>query len=232
MSKRTNLIALMLGTLVGLGCGGKASTNAAEISSGGGAGVGETAGTPANMMTGGTLVTTGAGSGGGVIGQGGAGQGGTSVVSRVPVKHRAVAIACDHDRPSPDPEAPDSGFAQCHSHAECMAGPNGRCSGNGRGGWSCTYDQCFEDSDCASPAGDNGPSPRCRVDSDCGDGYCSPTFGGCGNYWGVVSYFCHTPEDECIDDGDCGKGGLGYGPYCAYAPAVGHWKCSSSECVG
>jgi hypothetical protein len=267
MPKRTNVI-LVLGTLVALGCGGKATSDSAT---GGGAGVGETGGTPINVTTGAsgsaTTVTTGAsgsattvttGGGASMMGQGGAG--GTSVVSRVPLKHRPAAIACDHERPSSDPFAPDSGLAQCHSHAECTAGNNGRCGGNGHDGWHCTYDECFEDSDCPSPdggkgyalcqctagfrsdnnvclGGDNlGPpphttSPMCRIDADCGDGYCSPTFGACGNYSGVVSYYCHTPDDECIDDTDCGADAA-FGPYCAYAPAVGHWKCSNSQCAG
>jgi hypothetical protein len=72
-------------------------------------------------------------------------------------------------------------------------------------------------------------SGNCRTDADCGNaGYCSPTLGPCGNYAGVTSYYCHTPQDECLDDGDCG-GALGY---CAYSDAAGHFKCSNAQCVG
>ncbi|HKU40744.1 MAG TPA: hypothetical protein VJR89_21435, partial [Polyangiales bacterium] len=47
---------------------------------------------------------------------------------------------------------------------------------------------------------------NCRVDADCGQsGYCSPSFGSCGSLDGVVAYYCHTCQDECIDDEDCSR---------------------------
>ena len=72
---------------------------------------------------------------------------------------------------------------------------------------------------------------NCRTDADCGEGgACSPTLGDCGDYAGVVAYYCHTPTDECVDDADCtGTAGRGY---CAYNPAAGHWMCSDAQCVG
>lgn len=192
--------------------------------------------------------------------QGGAGsagmpQGGTGGVGpHAPQSHRASATPCDHTRPSPDPGAPPvdagfGGFIACRSHAECTSGANGRCSGNGHDGWQCTYDACFSDSDCTGAVGtgtqlceceggfraDNNVclGGNCRVDADCGpSGYCSPTLGDCGNYTGTTGYYCHTPSDECVGDTDCGGDGGYPNPYCAFMPTIGHWRCSTSQCVG
>ncbi len=107
--------------------------------------------------------------------------------------------------------------------------------------YSCNYDICQTDNDCkAGPCicGDGAEAPdvclaegNCKVDADCGSpGFCSPTFGSCGNYGGVIGYACHTPKDECIDDGDCAK--MGTSAYCAFDPLVASWKCSNSQCAG
>lgn len=165
---------------------------------------------------------------------------------RVPKSHRPVAVRCDSVRPSIDPNVPDSGAGNCNEHADCTAGVNGRCDGNSHDGWNCTYDECTTDDDCGAGAGicscegafradanrclsTNG----CRVDSDCGGGagFCSPTLGGCGHFDKTVGYFCHTPQDECVDDADCGGPGAP-GSYCAYDKTVARWKCSSAECAG
>jgi hypothetical protein len=140
----------------------------------------------------------------------------------------------------------------CHSDAECTEGENGRCGGNGHDGYRCTYDNCFADSDCSGAASGEARVcgceggfrsennvclvGNCQLDADCGQGgYCSPSLGNCGNYAKTVGYFCHTPDDECIDDADCdalpGAGTFG-APYCAFMPTIGHWKCSNTHCVG
>ncbi len=74
---------------------------------------------------------------------------------------------------------------------------------------------------------------NCRVDADCGaDGFCSPSMGECGDYWGVVGWFCRTAEDECVNDSGCNDNDI-WGPhYCAYNPAVGRWMCSDAACAG
>lgn len=128
-------------------------------------------------------------------------------------------------------------------------GSNGRCVGNPHDGCRCSYDACVDDRGCTAggpcacrlatrgAAGANVCLPgNCQVDADCGaGGYCSPTFGSCGEYSGVVGYRCHTRQDECLDDEDCAGGDagfLGQRPYCMYAPEVGHWRCSNSACAG
>ncbi len=168
-----------------------------------------------------------------------------AATARVPERHRPEALACDDVRSEsfdpPPKDAPDD-FVACRSHAECQEGTNGRCVGNGHDGWYCTYDLCFEDAACGGFVCECGGGFRadnnvcltrgdCLVDADCGapgQGFCSPSLGDCGFYSGVIAYYCHTPEDECIDDADCGGGDN----YCAYDPNVGRWLCSNSQCAG
>jgi hypothetical protein len=161
---------------------------------------------------------------------------------RIPVKHRAAAETCDNirDVPEPDPAYYYEGRnEECRVHADCNQGSNGRCGMN-RDVYYCTYDACFNDSDCGEFAcicGGDGANRcmtgNCQVDADCGaNGFCSPSFGDCGSYSGVVAYYCHTPQDECTDDIDCGGTGEGMGSYCAYNPVAGKWMCSNSQCVG
>jgi hypothetical protein len=159
-----------------------------------------------------------------------------------PDRHRAIAETCDDTRssdgPNIDPEMAD--FADCTSHDDCTEGDNGRCTDFGRGFWSCSYDQCFDDGGCDDGGcicgeGDFAANQcmrgDCQVDSDCGDsGWCSPTLGDCGRYSGIIAYYCHTVEDECVNDSDCGESE--FDGYCAFNPAAGYWACSDSECVG
>ncbi len=228
--------AVVLG-LLAAACGG--STAVESGSTGGNGGVGGAAGTSGATGTSGAAGSSGAG---GTSGAAGSGAGGAGGFTGPPTKHRASATTCDNVRPVGDPMIPDGGLTpNCRSHAECIAGANGRCTGGWHDGWKCTYDQCFTDADCAATGGvcgcesgfhaDNNVclSGNCRTDADCGSaGYCSPTFGECGNYSGVVSYYCHTPQDECVDDAHC----VGAGAYCMYSPAAGHWKCSNVSCAG
>jgi hypothetical protein len=234
--------ALVVGVLAGA-CGGSTVEPGSPGGSAGSGGAGGISGSAGSGGAGGTSGSAGSGGAGGTSGSAGSGgAGGTGGVGRTPEKHRPSATACDKVRPGDDPMVPDAGSWPCRAHADCIEGQNGRCSAIGRGGWACTYDECFADADCGGPGGvcacdgsssraDNNVclSGNCRTDADCGAaGFCSPTFGSCGNYSGVVSYYCHTPQDECVDDADCG----GPAGYCAYVPAAGHWKCSNAHCVG
>ena len=158
-----------------------------------------------------------------------------------PENHRPEAAPmCDNERDSPVIVDPMTISAGCTAHDQCTDGINGRCTDYGRGYADCTYDQCFEDSDCgAGPcvcgtgAGNNVcMGGDCQVDADCGeDGYCSPSYSDCGDYSGVVAYYCHTAADECTDDTDCPGAGPG-GAYCMHSAELGHWVCSTSHCVG
>jgi hypothetical protein len=150
-------------------------------------------------------------------------------------------------------------LVMCKMDSDCSnpsMGTNGRCGPGGRiAGCQCSYDQCFADGDCAnggvcecgratsSGGGAAVPVPgptitpvnvckagNCRLDKDCGaGGYCSPSLGSCGNFFGVVGYWCHTPKDKCVDDADCAKQG---GGDCRYAPMTGAWECQTSQCAG
>lgn len=159
-----------------------------------------------------------------------------------PGHHRPAAVECDNVR-SDAPSHAEPEFADCVNHDECTAGANGRCVGNSHDGWYCTYDECFNDSECpgsicgcdAGFRSDHNICFRegnCIIDADCGDsGYCSPSFGDCGNYSGVVGYFCHTSGDECLNDSDCGTDEP-WGAYCAYNKVAGKWVCSDAQCAG
>ena len=163
-----------------------------------------------------------------------------------PKAHRAAGAMCDDQRSSrePTPDGPvDGEYIQCDSHDDCTSGENGRCTGNSHDGWYCTYDACSEDSGCGTGKvclcsggwrSDHNVcvSGNCQTDADCGDtGYCSPTQGDCGEYGGTVGFYCHTCEDECVDDTDCGDGDP-WGSTCRYNPSAGKWTCSDSQCAG
>jgi hypothetical protein len=165
--------------------------------------------------------------------------------SGVALDHRASANACDHDRPTTEPVIySDAGapFVACTKNADCTAGENGRCVGNGHSGYQCSYDTCFSDADCGaavcacatSDGANHCLTANCHVDTDCPSiggnvtGFCSPSLGSCGNYSGTVGYFCHTADDECTNDADCG----GASAYCQYERTIGHWRCSTTQCAG
>jgi hypothetical protein len=100
---------------------------------------------------------------------------------------------------------------------------------------SCSYDTCADDAACSpnetcachgttyNDGGNTCVTGNCRVDSDCGvGGYCSPSASttGCGG--GIAGYYCHTVEDQCINDSDCTGGA---GEVCAYSAVDLAWTC-------
>lgn len=123
--------------------------------------------------------------------------------------------------------------------SQCTSGSDGRCvhAEAPIAECSCTYDACVHDTDC--PAGSlcachgspyvggqgNTCTPgNCRVDSDCGsNGYCSPAYDTmtCG---GLLGYYCHTPDDECVNDSDCTKND---DDVCTFLS--GRWQCAMEE---
>jgi len=173
----------------------------------------------------------------------------TDLSSRVPQNHRPAATACSMTR-APGPSTITAG--QCKQDSDCVdttKGQNGRCVFS-RIGPICSYDECFDDSTCLSkvclcrPGGETVATQQanhcllegnCLTDGDCGaGGACSPSFSTCGSYSGVVAYYCHTPQDTCLDDADClgADGGFGGPGYCMFSPEGGKWICAYSQCAG
>jgi hypothetical protein len=162
---------------------------------------------------------------------------------RVPENHRPSVPVCSPDRaPGVDLGDDDGPTKQpgdaCATDADCTDGMNGRCtyvSGFGPV-MVCTYDECFTDSDCgagyACACGGVGATGRrygadecvrgnCNIDSDCGDNYCSPALDMNGCELGPGGFYCHTPSDACIDDGDCTPN-----ERCNYDPTSARWTCA------
>jgi hypothetical protein len=127
----------------------------------------------------------------------------------------------------------------CNSDSQCAdAGPEGRCvvSNGPTASCFCTYDSCADDSGCpkgqtcachGSPytdgEGNHCVPSNCRLDADCGPGgWCSPTSFtmSCG---GIGGYYCHTPQDQCVNDSDCADAGIF--DVCAFDTTLGHWRC-------
>lgn len=179
--------------------------------------------------------TAGSGSGGN------AGAGARSHPKHPPSSHRAVAALCPRDRDPagslPGSSQRDGAVGTCIADAECTSGINGRCLFAG-----CSYDGCFTDEDCggSTQAGSGGAcicaapglnraghgciSGNCRIDADCGpNGYCSENdvFERCG---GVIeqALYCHTSQDTCVDDTDCGVE-----ERCVYQQDATRWACEA-----
>jgi hypothetical protein len=170
---------------------------------------------------------------GGTASGGATGSGGG--ISREPEEHRPREVKCGK-RPPGAGGIPASSFGDCETDADCTSGFNGRCVQER--GMYCSYDDCFADDDCESGAvclcgdaegtGNSCSEAGCRVDADCPGSWCSPTFGTCGGYSGVVAYACHTAADECVDDADCD----GLWGYCWYSPMAARWVCGTDVCAG
>ena len=238
----------------GTAAGGAESGAGGSVATGGTSGDSSTAGSVSSSGASAAGRSSGGANAGGASGGAGhggvtssAGEGGGKGV-REPTQHRPAATACG-TRPTPMPAPGSAGSASsaplpitlCMTNGDCTAGPNGRCIPS-RIGMTCSYDACFADADCApgavcqcgtaNGAGNHCSQPGCQVDADCPSSWCSPTFGACGNYSGVVSYACHTAKDECVDDADCAGAAIGLGAYCMYDPLVARWTCSTSQCAG
>jgi hypothetical protein len=203
----------------------------------------------------GTGGTFGGGGAGGAAGSGAAGAAGGHAGSGAPSQHRPTGTICSGaladagvprsawDGGLRDPEtSADGGSISCSGTTDvcptCANGLQSRCLQG-----YCLCDECNSDQDCANGGvcscgltkGFGGASQgnicipaNCRVDSDCGpNGYCSPTVNdGCGAFYGVQGYYCHTPQDQCHNDSDCGTG------YCAYSTQGGMWVCATGLCAG
>ncbi len=158
----------------------------------------------------------------------------------VPKDHRAVAEACPAARGSLGPlnltTCADRSGIKCTGDADCTAGKNGRCYLNSDPCQTvCSYDECVTDSDCAAgPCACRGsgtdvvanaclPGSTCRTDADCGNcNYCSPSIVPNPTYCAseLLTYACHTANDECTDQSDCPAD-----EPCGADTAKGPWKC-------
>jgi hypothetical protein len=152
------------------------------------------------------------------------------IALRFPILHRPTATSCPQER---GPGTSNFGTCNCPQcpciqDGDCVGGTNGRCtSGPFACSMGCSYDACFSDADCAGNmpcacrSSDSNSmlnfcanQSNCHIDADCGlDGACSPSllnlvqnngYATC-NDW-ATGYFCHTPNDRCIDDSDCYQG--------------------------
>lgn len=202
-------------------------------------------GSGTSVTTGSTATTGGVAIGGNTAGDstttGDAGTTSCAVVNRAPLEnvvHREVATSCSPDRPV-GPVCPNPTFqVVCERHEDCDDGNNGRCS---VWGTSCSYDDCFADSDCAPDelCLCNGGlqenhvciQANCHTDSDCEAGrWCSPSAGACPNFYaesnkGAAGFFCHGATDDCQTDEDCVDG------WCVFDRDDQRWECTQTECT-
>ena len=201
-------------------------------------GTGGAAGTGGNASTGGATATGGTTTTGGMSG---------TDTRAVPIDHRPVAAPCPAQRGA-GPTLSAGG--ECGQDSDCTGGINGRCLWD-IGGNYCSYDTCFSDADCSSgqlcdcrESASSSPANECiagacLTDTDCGpDGYCSPSVTRsecvCLACEGSAScpyvdhcghgYFCHTPQDTCLNDSDCN------GFKCAYDKQNKRWSCFFPSC--
>ena len=160
-----------------------------------------------------------------------------------PLFHRAESAQCIVSPAVGEPVIPEDldRFRYCEAHADCSEGPNGRCiytpeDFEDYARSECLYDFCQSDDDCnelevclcgkmkSRCHGGNS----CQVDADCGEnGYCSPTYWHNDNQDSMVltGYFCHTANDECIDDKDCPRRPDSDFSTCAFSQQLGYWRC-------
>lgn len=185
---------------------------------------------------------------GGLVNQSSEGRadgGATTTAGRVPMNHRPNADQCAAPAPAVNCMGGNGmlgGDFPCSNDSDCTAGINGRClHGGGPTGCSCSYDACTQDSDCStgltcacrgSPynsIGNTCVAGDCRVDADCGPaGYCSPVATSAGFCESVVGYYCHTPNDLCVNDSDCPSGNGPNFPsdgFCEYSTTSSRWEC-------
>ena len=168
------------------------------------------------------------------------GAGGTTALPE-PIKHRVDGEMCSGTPPAGN--AIGQPGSDCMTDSDCVAGDNGRCIWPFGGDDVCRYDECSQDSDCGSVGicscrlksafGVNVcHQGNCVVDGDCGvAGYCSPSallFPNCmmGISPGSVGYFCHTPQDGCTDDEDCGESST-----CLFKVESMRWSCQALLCT-
>jgi hypothetical protein len=197
--------ACLLATALALGCNTSITPLIGTSSSG-------SDGTTGSGTSAGSGTSSGTGTSNGTSGGSGCGSASGACPGEVPLDHRPVPVGCDGGIPD--------GGSECWQDADCDDAGFGApglcsCAPNTRHGFSASANICIPND--------------CRVDADCACGYCSPTVNpNCGSFYGVQGYYCHTPQDCCVNDSDCDGGG----GYCAYHTEVGYWTCGYGHCAG
>jgi hypothetical protein len=238
--RKTWFVGLVFSAGSVVGCGGDVATNASTTK------VGRDAATNGPGGSGGGDSTNASGGASGGDAAANASGGSSGGAGPVPTSHRPADVACPQQRGAGHVDVVNA----CTQDAYCTAGMNGRCISPNfpgpAGGSGCSYDACFSDSDCPNnvpckcrkQATDNAPNycaseSNCRIDSDCGsNGFCSPSvLDITGAVAGSVGfgYFCHTPQDACLNDSDCDPSDCLSSPgcekmACAYTESS-HWDC-------
>ena len=137
-----------------------------------------------------------------------------------PTAHRSVAVACP---------AAGGTTSRCKVDDDCRGIFHGHCEAG-----TCNFDQCTTDAGCgakgvcfckgATPVGRESSLGNvcvvgnCQTDADCPSGFCSPSYGSCGDYSGVQGYYCHTASDACRNDSECPASG-----WCGYDTTAGKY---------
>ena len=122
-------------------------------------------------------------------------------------------------------------YEQCEQDDDCGAGSACFCSDDKTfcaGGYATSCSLLASGYVCACGLANQCKKGNCRVDSDCGHrGYCSPALDACG---AVLGYYCHTAEDECVNDEECtNRDGGPPGGYLGCLPdpnTMSRWVCT------
>ncbi len=134
----------------------------------------------------------------------------------------ACGTACSYDTCSIDSECPDNQPCVCRASStgwtanSCTTGGNCRVDADCGPGGSCSPSQV--DNFCFCPATALcGPDVAC---STCAPGGpCMSVPCACGDSCGHA-YFCHTRQDDCVDDSDCTNSDT-----CNYDTLSNRWTC-------
>jgi hypothetical protein len=186
------------------------------------------------------------GTGGSIAG----GTGGSPLIVRVPIVHRAIATTCSGDLPDTGvktsvfdggwagPFAPDGGALSCAVDSDCPPCANGQLDHCFYQDFrvpasQCVCDQCNTDQDCGATGvcgcnqtgWSNSPIGNICLPGNCRiDADCGPV-GFCSPSplrCGTGGYYCHTAADTCVNDSDCAPSS------CAYSLAAGAWACTGA----
>ncbi len=145
--------------------------------------------------------------------------------------HAKIKVTCPSALSTlPSCQSSGSG-SSCSTNADCKDAPHGYCRGLlPSGSCGCNYG-CTTDADCGQGltclCGEligQCVVAACTSDGDCPGTSCmSSVLDGCG----PAVLACHTHQDACQNNADCGRGAI-----CAPTEGgFGPWSCLFNECV-